>query len=155
MAQAPQDRLTNPELAAWKGMLVTHARTIALLDTELRERHGLTLPEYEVLMNLTDADAGRLRMSELADGVLLSRSGITRVVDRLERRELVGRSQAGDDGRGLFAVLTPEGRRLVGQARRTHLAGVRRLFTSHLSAAEMAALAGAWEAVAQNGSPGQ
>ena len=129
-------------------MLATHARMISLLDAELRDGHGLTLQEYEVLMNLTDADGGRLRMSELAEGVLLSRSGLTRVVDRLERRELVVRSQAGDDGRGLFAELTPEGRRLVARARRTHLAGVRRLFTSHLSAAEMAALAGAWAAVA-------
>lgn len=129
-------------------MLATHARMISMLDAELRDGHGLTLPEYEVLMNLTDADGGRLRMSELAEGVLLSRSGLTRVVDRLERRELVLRSQAGDDRRGLFAELTPGGRRLVARARRTHLAGVRRLFTSHLSAAEMAALAGAWAAVA-------
>ena len=142
--------MTKPELAAWKGMLVTHARMIAMLDAELREGHSLTLQEYEVLMNLTDADGGRLRMSELAEEVLLSRSGLTRVVDRLERRELVGRCQAGDDGRGLFAEIKPEGRRLVGRARRTHLAGVRRLFTSHLSARQMAALTEAWAAVAQD-----
>jgi DNA-binding MarR family transcriptional regulator len=148
MERLPEDRLTKPELAAWKGMLATHARIVAMLDAELREEHELTLQEYEVLMNLTDASDGRLRMSELADEVLLSRSGLTRVVDRLERRGLVARMPAGDDGRGYFAQLETEGKRLVSKARRTHLAGVRRHFTSHLKPGELGALAGAWQAVA-------
>jgi DNA-binding MarR family transcriptional regulator len=150
MARLPDDRLTKPELEAWKGMLATHARIVAMLDAELRESHELTLAEYEVLMNLTDAAGRRLRMSELAEEVLLSRSGLTRVVDRLERRGLVTRIPSDDDGRGSFARLTADGGRLVSDARRTHLAGVRRHFTSHLGSSGMAALAGAWAAVARD-----
>ena len=81
------DRLTAPELGAWRGMLTTHARVVAVLDAELREAHDLSLVEYEVLMYLLDAPGHRLRMSELADElIILSRSGLTRLVDRLEKR---------------------------------------------------------------------
>ncbi|MET0751454.1 MAG: helix-turn-helix domain-containing protein, partial [Solirubrobacterales bacterium] len=73
--------LTGRELDAWRGMLETHSRMVAELDAELEREHGLPLTSYEVLMYLGDADGNKLRMGELADKLLLSRSGITRLAD--------------------------------------------------------------------------
>src|SRR5436190_12035854 len=78
----PRSMLTERELGAWRGLLETHSRIVARLDSELEREHGLSLSSYEVLMYLADADGARLRMGELADRLLLSRSGITRLVDR-------------------------------------------------------------------------
>ena len=109
-------------------MLRVHAAVTRQLDAELMAEHGISLSSYEVLLFLADAPGGQLRMSELADGVLLSRSGLTRLVDRLVRDGLVRRERCEDDARGLNAVITPAGRELFARARRTHLAGVRRLY---------------------------
>ncbi|MEA2346855.1 MAG: hypothetical protein QOG62_642 [Thermoleophilaceae bacterium] len=142
--------LTPRELDAWRGMLATHARVVAILDAELQEAHDLSLVEYEVLMYLLDAPANRLRMSDLADELLvLSRSGLTRLVDRLERSGLVSREPSAEDGRGFYAELTSAGRNLVSAARRTHLAGVRQHFTSKLATGQLASLAAAWRVVAE------
>jgi DNA-binding MarR family transcriptional regulator len=127
------DLLSGVELGAWRGLLRAHAALTRELDAELQEAHGLPLSSYEVLLFLSDAPAGRLRMSELADGVLLSRSGLTRLVDRLERGGLVRREQCPSDARGYWAVITDEGRRAFAQARATHLDGVRRRFLDRLS----------------------
>ena len=118
-------------------MLRVHAAITRELDAELVAGHGLPLSAYEVLLFLADAPDGRLRMSELADGVLLSRSGLTRLVDRLVRDGLVRRERCEDDARGLYAVITPAGRELFSLARRTHLAGVRRLFLSRFDDREL------------------
>ena len=95
-------------------------------------------------MFLAEAPGGRMRMSELADSVLLSRSGLTRLVDRLERAGLLERVQCEDDARGFFAEITPAGRRLFAAARRTHLDGVRKLYHSPYSRAELRQLGGLW-----------
>src|SRR6266436_1240643 len=116
------------ELEAWVGLLQTHRRLVHELDSELEQAHGLTLAEYEVLLHLAQAPDQRLRMSELAQAVLLTRSGLTRLVDRLERRGLVERARCPSDLRGLHAVLTEEGLECLREAAPTHLAGVRRLF---------------------------
>jgi DNA-binding MarR family transcriptional regulator len=153
---ASVEKLTAPELGAWRGMLSTHARVVAVLDAELREAHDISLVEYEVLMYLLDAPANRLRMSDLADELLiLSRSGLTRLVDRLEKAGLVRRRPSAEDGRGFFAELTPAGKTRVAAARRSHLGGVRRHFTSKLDAGELSALAVAWESImdTSTGSP--
>ena len=81
--------LEERELAAWKGFLRAHREVVARLDDELQRSHDLPLSSYEVLLYLAQSDDGRLRMGELADRLLLSRSGLTRLVDRLERRDLV------------------------------------------------------------------
>ena len=86
-------------------------------------------------------------MAELADSVLLSRSGVTRLVDRLERDGLIVRDACESDGRGLFAVLTDEGEEMLARARPTHLAGVRERFLRHFSETELQTLAGYWERV--------
>jgi len=136
--------LTPLELSAWRGLLQAHARITRALDAELRAEHGLPVSSYEVLMFLADAPGHRLRMAEIADMVLLSRSGLTRLVDRLEAAGLVTRCAAEDDGRGAYAELTADGLAKLRAARQTHLDGVRRHFLSALTADEQAELGGIW-----------
>ena len=139
--------LDKEELAAWRGMLRAHAELTRELDAELTREHDLPLSSYEVLLFLADADNGRMRMAELADSVLLSRSGLTRLVDRLERQGLLKRERCESDARGLFAEITPKGRRLFDAARETHLDGVRERFLSHFSRDELRTLASLWQKV--------
>jgi DNA-binding MarR family transcriptional regulator len=141
-------QLDREELAAWRGMLRVHAALTRALDAELTERHGLPLSSYEVLLFLADAPGGRMRMSELADSVLLSRSGLTRLVDRLERDGLLEREQCEEDARGYFAMITDSGRALFDAARQTHLAGVRERFIDRLSRDDLRMLGELWEKVA-------
>ena len=136
--------LDRDELAAWRGMLRTHAELTRALDAELAREHDLPLSSYEVLLFLADSESGRMRMSELADSVLLSRSGLTRLVDRLERQGLLRRERCESDARGLFAEITPEGRELFDAARVTHLDGVRKLFLSRYSRDELKTLGALW-----------
>jgi DNA-binding MarR family transcriptional regulator len=126
-------------------MLRVHARLTRELDAQLAREHKLPLSSYEVLLFLADAPEGRMRMSDLAESVLLSRSGLTRLVDRLEREGLLKRERCESDARGLFAEITPEGRRLFDAARRTHLDGVRALFLDRFSRDELRTLGGLWQ----------
>jgi DNA-binding MarR family transcriptional regulator len=137
--------LDEEELAAWRGMLRAHAELVRELDAELAREHDMPLSSYEVLLFLNDSAEGRMRMSELADSVLLSRSGLTRLVDRLERQGLLRRERCESDARGFFAEITPEGRRAFAVARKTHLDGVRRLFLSRFSRGELRTLGGMWQ----------
>ncbi len=139
--------LNDAELAAWRGFLRVHAALERELDAELVARHGLPLSSYEVLLTVADAPDERMRMSEIADSVLLSRSGVTRLVDRLERDGLVERIPCEDDARGQYAVLTPSGRDAFDAARATHLAGVRRRFLERFEAGELEGMAGVWERI--------
>jgi DNA-binding MarR family transcriptional regulator len=139
--------LEREELAAWRGLLRVHAGLTKALDAELLREHELPLSSYEVLLFLAEAPGGRLRMSELADGVLLSRSGLTRLVDRMERDGLLRRERCEEDQRGYFAEITDEGRDLFARARATHLEGVRERFLDRLSASEQRTLAALWEKV--------
>jgi DNA-binding MarR family transcriptional regulator len=138
-------RLDSRELRAWRGLLRVHAQLSKALDAQLEAAHGLPLTSYEVLMYLSDADAGRMRMNDLAASVLLSRSGLTRLVDRLERDGYLERCSCAHDARGAFAVLTPAGREKLEAARETHLAGVRELFLGHFSSDELDVLGDAWD----------
>ena len=140
-------QLSRRELAAWRGLLRTHARVLAALDAELEQAHGLAVPEYEVLLVLSGCGDQHLRMSELADAALLTRSGMTRLVDRLEKQGLVRRERCPADGRGTYAVITPEGRARFDAARPTHIAGVRRLFLDPLKKKEQRSLAEAFDVV--------
>ncbi|MET0684718.1 MAG: MarR family transcriptional regulator [Solirubrobacteraceae bacterium] len=139
--------LSAAELGAWRGMLRIHTALIRALDAELDAAHGLPLTSYDVLIYLQNAPQKRLRMAELADSVLLSRSGVTRLVDRLEREGLLVRDACDDDGRGLYAVLTRKGEEVLERARPTHLAGVRERFLSHFSEDELEQMAAYWERV--------
>jgi DNA-binding MarR family transcriptional regulator len=133
------------ELAAWRGMLEAHARVTQELDAQMHAEHGLSLSAYEVLMFLADAPEHRMRMSDIAQRVLLSRSGCTRLVDRLVELGYVTRCAASTDGRGLFAQLTGVGLSQTQAARVTHREGVRRFFLDHLTTTDQIALGDIWE----------
>jgi DNA-binding MarR family transcriptional regulator len=147
-AVPPARDLSSEELAAWGGFLRAHAELTRALDAELVEAHGLPLSSYEVLLRLARAPRGRLRMSDLAESVLLSRSGLTRLVDRLEKAGLVERQECRSDQRGFFAVITEQGRMLFREAAATHLEGVRRLFLAELSEDERRLLGELWARLA-------
>jgi DNA-binding MarR family transcriptional regulator len=138
-------QLDERELRAWRGMLRVHATLTKALDAELDAEHSLPLSSYEVLLHLDDAEGRRMRMSDLAATVILSRSGLTRLVDRLEREGLIARESCPSDARGSFATLTPAGRRKLEAARATHLAGVRSQFLQHFSDEELEVLGAAWD----------
>jgi DNA-binding MarR family transcriptional regulator len=142
---APARELTESEREVWRGFLRVHAALLKQLDAELESAHDLPLTSYEVLMALKCAPAGKLRMADLADQALLSRSGMTRLVDRLERQGLLERCSCTDDARGCYAVLTEAGRGLLDRARPTHLDGVRERFLAHLDADDIARLSALWE----------
>jgi len=144
MDTAPSNLLSARELAAWRGLLEAHSSLVAELDAELEREHGLPLTSYEVLMYLGDEAAGKLRMGELADRLLLSRSGITRLVDRLVRQGLIERQRCEDDGRGYYARLTPLGVDALSHTRPAHLAGVRRHFLDRLDPGQIDALGAIW-----------
>jgi DNA-binding MarR family transcriptional regulator len=136
--------LTDHELAAWRGMLEAHARVTQQLDAQMHAEHGLSVSAYEVLMFLADVPEHRLRMSDIADNVLLSRSGCTRLVDKLVDQGYVTRCAAGSDGRGLYAQLTDAGLEKITAARVTHREGIRRCFLDHLTATDVIALGDIW-----------
>ena len=146
--------LAERELRAWRGLLRTHAMLVKRLDAELEAEHGLALTSYEVLLHLNHSDGGKMRMCDVAESVLLSRSGLTRLVDRLERDGLVERVSCADDARGAFARLTDAGRAKLEAASSTHLDGVRRHFLEHFSEDELDVLSSAWERVGANAPQG-
>jgi len=135
---------TDVELDAWRGFLRTYTTLVRDLDDELTERHGLPVSSYDVLVQLDEAPDGMLRMSHLADAVLLSRSGLSRLVTRLASQGLIEREECKNDARGAFAVITDEGRRRLNEARATHRAGVRERFLDKLSERDQRQLAKVW-----------
>jgi DNA-binding MarR family transcriptional regulator len=139
--------LSARELGAWRGLLRVHANLVKALDAELEQTHRLQLTSYEVLLYLDGEPDGRMRMCDLAESVLLSRSGLTRLIDRLEREGLVARHSCQQDARGAYAGLTEVGRAKLAAVRPTHLAGVRAHFLAHFADEEMERLAGYWERV--------
>jgi len=140
--------LTAGELRAWRGLLRAHACLARRLDAELDQAHGLPMTSYEVLHHLDEALGGRMRMRDLAEQAQLSRSGLTRLVDRLEREELLVRCSCEHDARGSYACLTERGRERLEDARVTQLAVVREHFFSRFSELELSVLADMCERIA-------
>ena len=133
----PQSQKIDPAAwAAWRDFLRFHAQVIDELERELVEGADMPLTWYDVLLHLSSAPDGMLRMQELAAAVVLSRSGLTRVVDRLERAGYVERSVCPSDRRGMFAQITKQGRKAFDRAKPIHRDGVARHFASRLSAAD-------------------
>jgi DNA-binding MarR family transcriptional regulator len=139
---------TDAELAAWRGFLRTHAALVKELDADLEAQHQLPLSSYDVLTTLADHPDGRMRMRDLAEAVVLSRSGLTRLVDRLQREGLIDREQCASDARGAYAVLTDTGRARLREAQPLHRDSVRRRFLSRFSPEELEVLAGCWDRLA-------
>jgi DNA-binding MarR family transcriptional regulator len=130
-------------LAAWRLLLEAHAEVTELLERELVAERGLPLSRYDVLLNLAEAPGGRLRMQELSASVLLSKSGLSRLVDRMVEAGLVRRERCQDDRRGWFAVLTDQGRSALRRAAPVHLRGIQEHFARHLEPDEVEVLAAA------------
>jgi DNA-binding MarR family transcriptional regulator len=141
------DRLTP-----WQLFLQAHSALIDRLEDELREATGLPLTWFEVLLHLTRAPGGRLRMSDLARSLLLSKSGVTRLVDRMEDAGLVTRGSCPSDRRGSFAVITTKGRTAYEKAAPVHFAGVDEHFLGRLTQAEARALTSALRKVRDSSS---
>ncbi len=144
-----RDEVDDLEMRAWRGFLRAHSLVIGALDAELSAERALGLSSYEVLLVLAWAPGRALRMSELADRVLLSKSGTTRLVDGLVARGLVERRRCPSDGRGYLAVLTEDGLGCLKGAAPVHLRGVREHFSGRLSRARLAAVAEAMEEITQ------
>lgn len=141
-------------MEAWQAFLRASIRLMERLDAEL-EGHGMSLADYEILVHLSSEQAGELRMTELASRTLVSRSGLTRRLDRLVDSGLVERRSCPTDRRGVFAVLTDAGRARLEEAAPTHVEGVRRHFISQLHGQDLHALAESLNAVVESSvSPG-
>ncbi len=138
--QAPIPGPRDPRLETWRAFLVAHAQIRRQLERELQAEQSLGLGEYEVLLLLVRADDRRLRMSELADLLGLSRSGVTRLVDRLQAEALVERASCDTDRRGSWAMLTDAGHKRLRRASPTHLRGVGQHFLDRIPPDELEAL---------------
>jgi DNA-binding MarR family transcriptional regulator len=139
--QTPEP-LSDQQFEAWKAFLRAQAGLITTLDRELVADQGLPITFFDVLVQLSVA-GGRLRMSELADAVVLSRSGVTRLVDRMVRDGLVERVQCPEDRRVTYAALTPEGEQALADALPVHVLGIAEHFGRHLSDEEAKTIAAA------------
>ena len=135
--------LADESFAAWIGLLRAHAGLVDVLGHELQRDAGLPLTWFDVLTQLAAAPDGQLRMQDLAAAIVLSKSGLTRVVDRLETEGLVERTSCPTDRRGTYASITAAGRRAVARARPLHLRGVQQHFAQSLTPAEVAAITSA------------
>lgn len=133
---AARERPGDDGLAAWRSLLVAHRSVTDRLEDELRQATGLNLARYDVLLHLSEAPDRRLRMTDLAAAVLLSKSGLTRLVDRMCAEGLIERSRDPADGRSLVVSLTPQGRAALRRAAPLHLRGIQRHFASLLSGEE-------------------
>lgn len=136
-------------MEAWQAFLRASIRLMDRLDAELHG-HGVSLADYEILVNLSAEPAGELRMTELAARTLVSRSGLTRRLDRLVESGLVERRNCPTDRRGVFAVLTDAGRQRLHNAAPTHVEGVRRHFISRLEGQDLHALAASLNSVVES-----
>lgn len=131
-------RAAGVDLETWRAFLRAHALVTRRLDAELRAHGGMPLDVYDVLVTLADAPGQRLRMQQLADAVLITKSSCTRLVDRMARDGLVERRRSAEDGRGVVAALTPQGLRALRRAATVHLRGVRRYFVEAVAPGDRA-----------------
>jgi len=148
----PLPAADEPALAAWRGLLRAHAALLRELDASLRERHGISVNDYDVLLTLARGPGEGTRMTELAERTLLSKSGLTGIVTRLQRADLVRRAPVPGDARGALAALTPAGRRLADDAHRTQTDVARELIGSRLNDEDAASMADLLERIRGGGS---
>jgi DNA-binding MarR family transcriptional regulator len=133
--------LSAQEERVWRRWLTLNARLSATLHKELQDDAGLSMPDFEVLVHLTDSPQGRIRVTDLAKALQWGRSRVSHHVTRMERRRLVQRVECAEDGRGAFIVITPRGRAAIEQAAPGHVNAVRRLVFDALSDEEVNAFA--------------
>jgi DNA-binding MarR family transcriptional regulator len=126
----------DDRFVVWTMLLETHAALVDILESELDEVGGLPLTWYDVLAQLEMSPEGRLTMKELARSVLLSKSGITRLIDRMERAGMIERAACPADRRVVYAEVTPAGKALFQKAAPVHLRGIEWHFSGHLTGEE-------------------
>ncbi len=141
MATTVPSRLEGVALDAWRSYLQSHASILRALDAELVSDHGMTTRDYEVLLYLAQSEDRRLPMSALAESTMLTRSGITRLVDGLVANGLIERVSCSADARVSYARLTDDGYEKLREAGCTHIAGIRRMFLEHFNSEELDQLA--------------
>jgi DNA-binding MarR family transcriptional regulator len=137
-------KLSPEERAAWSGFIRAHSSIVKDLDADLQAAHGLPLSSFDVLVQLSLAPDDRMQMHKLAEAVHISRSGLTRLVDRLERQGLIERHKGERDPRQVFACITRSGLERLAETTPTHLAGVRKRFLDRLTRTQMSQLAAVW-----------
>jgi DNA-binding MarR family transcriptional regulator len=142
--EASMSTLSKQERAVWRNFIESAWALLDILDTELQAESKLTLRWYDVLVHLEDAEHG-LRMNELAERILSSQSGLTRVVDRMDEAGLVRRERPPDDRRVVQVLITPKGIRTLQAAREVHHRGIQEHFAAHLDTQDLAAMMGGLE----------
>ena len=130
----------HTKLDAWVSFLRSHAAITRELSAQLQRDHGLTISDYECLLHLSRADDGMMRRVDLAERVILTASGITRLLDGLERQGYVEKATCASDARVSYAKLTAKGRAKLDEAAESHLTGIDELFTGRYSGSELATL---------------
>ncbi len=144
----------DPRLAPWRAFLLAYARVSRRLDEELRSEHDVSFAEYDALLTIAHAPERRIRMGQLAEEVLLSKSGVTRLIDRLVGDGLVERSTCLSDARGAEAVLTERGLERLRAASKTHLRGIEEHFLAIVDPADLVGLERAMTSLARQAGPG-
>ncbi|MSQ34336.1 MAG: MarR family transcriptional regulator [Dehalococcoidia bacterium] len=147
-------RVDERRMAVWQSFLKAHAGVAVALNKELEEEREMPVGWYSVLLNLSQAPDGKVRMQDLAEAVLLSFSGMTRLFDRMETSGLVKRKACSEDRRGIFAVITPEGREAFKNAAPVHIRGIHEHFARHLTDDEVAVLEAALGRIVAASVPG-
>ena len=140
-------RLTQEQMSVWRAFLRAHAAVMAALEQGMQEEQGLPLAWYEVLVHLSEGPGGRLRLGDLAATALLTRSGITRLVDRMVAAELVSREPYPGDRRGYYAAITEKGRAVLERAAPGHSRRASEYFLRHLDAKEVEVLQSVFDRV--------
>lgn len=141
--------LTTGQQSVWRSFLGGTTVLLDQLDRDLRANHGLSMPEYEILVRLSEAPGRAVRMAELAAAVAHSRSRITHTIARLEKAGMVVRGQCSDDGRGVSAVLTDHGFSILEAAAHTHVNGVHSYLIENANAEDFEALGRAMQNVVE------
>ncbi|PKB64310.1 MAG: hypothetical protein BZY80_03205 [SAR202 cluster bacterium Io17-Chloro-G2] len=145
--------LNDVQLAVWRGFLEAHSTVTRKLERDLLEHVGIPLTWYDVLVHLSEAPRGRLRHQVLADSLVLSRSGVTRLVDRMVNAGLVQREASTDDRRVSYVMLTREGRTTLDRAGPGHIHSVVEHFARHLRGPETGALSSFFNRLLEEDSP--
>ena len=141
MSEPGQPAPESPALDAWARLLRGHAALRRSLSAELHEEHGLSVTDYEALLLLSRADDQLMRRVDLAEGLGLSASGVTRLLDGLEKQGLVEKAACASDARVTYAVLTPVGRRRLEESSRSHVATIQAVFAERFDGDELTVLA--------------
>lgn len=141
--------LSPAEMKAWRSYIIASRHLLEALDNDL-DGHDLSMPDYEILAQLSDAPDRRLRMSELAEITLLSRSRLSHRMKVMEKAGWVKREACPSDKRGFFAVMTPKGWKAIVAAAPDHVASVRSRFVDHLTSQEQVVLAGIFSRIEES-----